>query len=154
DEQFALIADNPTWSAAVAHPKFLGGRLLFNRAGARGSLMTRHDRDADGMVARAELRSALLNDSAGDALRLAQGEDEATENEELLALIDVDGDWRLSVDEIRQAAAHVATADFTQDGALLPFELQRAVPRSRLSTRSLAVLLGRQDSAGTALSLL
>ncbi|HVV99827.1 MAG TPA: hypothetical protein VHB77_05785 [Planctomycetaceae bacterium] len=155
DEQFAMIADNPTWSAALANRQFLGGRFSFaNRRGTRETMIARHDRDADRKISRDELRSALLNDTAGETVRIAEGAEESNENDELFALIDVDGDWQFSADELRQAAARVARADYTQDGALLPFELQRAVPRSRRPSLPLAVLLGRKSSPGDAISLL
>jgi hypothetical protein len=158
DEQFKLIAaQSHTWEGAFENGQFLAGRLLGIRTpNARAHFIARHDLHSDGIITRREVRSVLLADTQGDTARLfmhglfpGSGADE-----QILAVIDVNGDWRLSADELRQAPSRLARADFSGDGAITDDEVGRADPQRKSPVDVHAVMLERLGSSGAAAQVL
>ncbi|HVW03129.1 MAG TPA: hypothetical protein VHB77_22400, partial [Planctomycetaceae bacterium] len=152
EEQFALI-ENPAWSAVFENARLLGGRFMaYKSPEARAEQIAKYDRDSDGLISRRELRAALLSETGEDAIVFVhRARDVArtlgvNRDDQLLALIDTDGNWRLSAEELQQAPARIALADVSRDGILTVIELQRAAA-GRVRAATLGVLLGRPDSA-------
>jgi Ca2+-binding EF-hand superfamily protein len=148
DDQFALVAEDPAWGAVFEKKTgLLGGRFMSARTPQqRASVIASYDRDRDGLISRGELRAPLLIQNDGQTLTLTEQAFGVGPDEQLWLLIDIDGDWRLSARELRQAAARIAAADISGDGVLELSELQRAV-RRKMQPATLGVLLGTPDSA-------
>ena len=151
DDQFALVAEDPAWSAVFEKKTgLLGGRFMSARTPQqRASVIALYDLDRDGLISRDELRVPLLSKNDGQTLTLTEQAFGIGPDEQLWLLIDVNGDWRLSADELRKAPARIAAADTSGDGVLELVELQRAV-RRKIRLATLGMLLGTPDSAAAA----
>jgi Ca2+-binding EF-hand superfamily protein len=92
----------------------------------------------------------LLENSDGDTISVVQRPLQGDPDTQFFSLIDVDGDWNLSADELNQASARLAQADIDGDGAFFVGEIGRSDASRKYADVMLAVLLGRPQSGAAA----
>ncbi|HVW01585.1 MAG TPA: hypothetical protein VHB77_14630, partial [Planctomycetaceae bacterium] len=92
----------------------------------------------------------------GDAVRLvaARASANGEANQNLLALLDADGDGRFSRTELDRAVERVSKYDYARDGTVRDLDLVQASRRDRAQTTSLGTVLGPSHGAQDAVRLL
>ncbi|HVV99826.1 MAG TPA: hypothetical protein VHB77_05780, partial [Planctomycetaceae bacterium] len=159
EQCFALVATPdgglPSGDSVLAHPKvrrdwFAGLDVTKNR----DALIAQFDGDRDGRASRCELRAVLVRQIGGEVLRVLSGPLPLNPDGQLFAVIDEDGDGRLSRDEIEQAPERIAKLDFSGNEVVTLDELLKVRGQKPARTPPVGVLVGRGLDPGHAIESL
>jgi Ca2+-binding EF-hand superfamily protein len=134
DRRFEVLAtadSEPAWTELFEHPQFRADwSPVINTSEKRTKLVTECDTNRDGRIARHEFRQAFLRVLGRNVLQLVRGPLPPDLNQELLAVIDVDGNGRLSREEMDMAGERIARLDVSGDGTIAGSELMMPVLRA------------------------